>query len=365
MIADIVVGLQHGDEAKGKVTHHLCSEGDYTHVLRFNGGGNAGHTIYHNGRKFVTHYIPAGVFYGVKSIVGSGCVLNIQHFFEELEELRSAGIDTSLVKIARNCHIITSDHLSEDGEDKKIGTTKRGNGPAYRNKYNRTGMQAKDALELEPFLIDLYEEFFNNENDVRILCEGAQGFELDIDWGDYPYVTSSHCISASALLNSISPRAIRNVWGVGKVYDTYVGTKTFEPNNKIFNEVREIGEEYGATTGRPRQCNWLDLDRLIKSININGVSHLVLNKVDVLEKLNHFAVYSGGELHEFASGEEMQIFIMKRLHGNMNEKLSNYSGIAYILEEVHFSDNKINLGECFNSDRLYSSEEGILGLNYW
>ena len=101
MIADIVVGLQHGDEAKGKVTHHLCSEGGYTHVLRFNGGGNAGHTIYHNGQKFVTHYIPAGVFYGIKSIIGNGCVLNPQHFFEELEELRNAGIDTSLIKIAK------------------------------------------------------------------------------------------------------------------------------------------------------------------------------------------------------------------------------------------------------------------------
>ena len=110
----------------------------------------------------------------------------------------------------------------------------------------------------------------NNESDVNILCEGAQGFELDIDWGDYPYVTSSHCTSASALLNSIPAHAVRNIWGVGKVYDTYVGQKNFEPDNKVFEKIREIGEEYGATTGRPRQCNWLDIDRLIKSININN-----------------------------------------------------------------------------------------------
>ena len=334
MIADIVVGLQHGDEAKGKVTHHLCSEGGYTHVLRFNGGGNAGHTIYHNGRKFITHYIPAGVFYGIKSIVGNGCVLNPQHFFEELEVLRSAGIDTSLIKIAKNCHIITNDHLNEDGKDQKIGTTKKGNGPAYRNKYNRTGLQAKDALELKPFLIDLYEEFFNNENDVKILCEGAQGFELDIDWGDYPYVTSSHCTSASALLNSIPAHAVRNIWGVGKVYDTYVGTKNFEPDDKVFEKVREIGEEYGATTGRNRQCNWLDIDRLIKSININGITHLVLNKVDVLEKLGRFAIYDDQDICNFDDGEDMRAYILGRLEKPdlLNE-----------LQKVYFSGNKNNL----------------------
>jgi len=334
MIADIVVGLQHGDEAKGKVTHHLCSEGNYTHVMRFNGGGNAGHTIYHEGQKFITHYIPAGVFYGIKSIVGSGCVLNVQHFFDELEQLRSAGIDTSLVKIASNCHLITNDHLSEDNKDQKIGTTKRGNGPAYRNKYNRTGLLAKDALELKPFLIDLYEEFFHNEDEVRILCEGAQGFELDIDWGDYPYVTSSHCISASALLNSIPVHAVRNVWGVGKVYDTYVGKKSFEPNDPIFSQIRDIGEEYGATTGRPRQCNWLDVDRLIKSININGITHLVLNKVDVLEKLGHFAIYDEQEVHRFEEGADMRAYILGRL---------DKPELLHELEEVYFSGNKNNI----------------------
>ena len=334
MIADIVVGLQHGDEAKGKVTHHLCSEGGYTHVLRFNGGGNAGHTIYHNGRKFVTHYIPAGVFYGIKSIIGNGCVLNPQHFFEEIEELRNAGIDTSLIKIAKNCHIITNDHLSEDGKDQKIGTTKRGNGPAYRNKYNRTGLQAKDALELQPFLIDLYDEFFNNENEVKILCEGAQGFELDIDWGDYPYVTSSHCTSASALLNSIPASAVRNIWGVGKVYDTYVGTKRFEPNDHIFKKIREAGEEYGATTGRNRQCDWLDIDRLIKSININGITHLVLNKVDVLEKIGVHALYDQEKTLKFDDGEDMRAYILGRL-----EKPQ----LLHELQEVFFSGNKNNL----------------------
>ena len=329
MIADIVVGLQHGDEAKGKVTHHLCKDGNYTHVLRFNGGGNAGHTIFHEGKKFVTHYIPAGVFYGIKSIIGSGCVLHVHSFFKELEELRKAGIDTSLVKIAANCHLITSDDLSEDEKDTAIGTTKRGNGPAYRNKYNRTGIRAKDALELKPFIIDTYKEFHENDN-VKILCEGAQGFELDIDWGDYPYVTSSHCISSSALLNGIPPQAVRNIWGVGKVYDTYVGQKSFEPDDDIFSMIREIGQEYGATTGRPRQCNWLNLNSLQKSLAINGVTHMVLNKVDVLEKVNRWNLYHDKKLVKFSSKEKMCNYIIK------NTKLENMS-------HVIFSGNKHNL----------------------
>jgi len=166
------------------------------------------------------------------------------------------------------------------------------------------------------------------------LCEGAQGFELDIDWGDYPYVTSSHCTSASALLNSIPAHAVRNIWGVGKVYDTYVGTKRFEPNDEIFNKVREIGEEYGATTGRNRQCNWLDIDRLIKSININGITHLVLNKVDVLEKLGRFAIYDNQDICNFDDGEDMRAYILGRLEKPdlLNE-----------LQKVYFSGNKNNL----------------------
>ena len=261
MIADVVIGLQHGDEAKGKVTHVKCKEGKdfYTHVLRFNGGGNAGHTIYHEGKKFVTHYIPAGIFYGIKSVIGNGCAVNVKSFLEEAKMLADAGFDTSLIKIASNCHIVTEEHLEEDGKDDKIGTTKRGNGPAYTAKYARTGVRACDVPELE-------------------------GCIIDIDWGDYPYVTSSHCTTAGVSLNCVPPSWIRNVWGVGKVYDTYVGKKDFEPDDLIFQEIRDAGEEYGATTGRPRQCNWLDLDALIRAININGVTQVVLNKADVLKE---------------------------------------------------------------------------------
>tara|TARA_R110001583_G_scaffold159613_1_gene311445 strand:+ start:5400 stop:6395 length:996 start_codon:yes stop_codon:yes gene_type:complete len=313
MLADIVIGLQHGDEAKGKVTHHLCKNGGYTHVLRFNGGCNAGHTIYHEGRKFVTHHIPAGVFYGIKSIIGSGCVVNKEQFFKEIGELEAGGINTKeLIYIAENAHVITATHLEEDAKDTKIGTTKSGNGPAYRDKYNRSGTTAKSDPDLVAYTINLYEEFHENE-EVKILCEGAQGVELDIDWGDYPYVTSSHCTTAGALLNAIPSSWVRDVWGVGKVYETYSGFKDFEPPHPHFPKLRNLGEEYGATTGRPRQCNWLDLTRLTRAIKINGVNQVVLNKVDVLRSLGVYRLIKEGAHVGFHSFTEMRQYIEKEL----------------------------------------------------
>ena len=287
MIADIVVGLSYGDEGKGKVTHHLLKNGDYTHCIRFNGGCNAGHTIYHEGVKFVTHHIPAGVFFGVKSIIGNGCVVNIDQFYRELQMLREGGIETEgLIYIADNAHIITDAHLEEDGKDTTLGTTKQGNGPAYRDKYDRRGTLASEALADTPYLIDLYTELYHSNEEFDrsniILCEGAQGFGLDIDWGDYPYVTSSHCTSAGALLNGIPPQAVRRVYGVAKAYDTYVGAKDFHGQGRVFDFLQQLGQEFGATTGRPRQCNWLNIRNLKKAVDINGVTDVIINKVDIL-----------------------------------------------------------------------------------
>ena len=287
MLADIVVGLSYGDEGKGKVTHHLLKNGDYTHCIRFNGGCNAGHTIYHEGVKFVTHHIPAGVFFGVKSIIGNGCVVNIDQFYRELQMLHDGGIETEgLIYIADNAHIITDAHLEEDGKDTTIGTTKQGNGPAYRDKYDRRGTLASEALAGTPYLIDLYTELYHSDEEFDcssvILCEGAQGFGLDIDWGDYPYVTSSHCTTAGALLNGIPPQAVRRVYGVAKAYDTYVGAKEFHGEGRVFNLLQQLGQEFGATTGRPRQCNWLNIRNLKKAIDINGVTDVIINKVDIL-----------------------------------------------------------------------------------
>ena len=346
MIADVVVGLQYGDEGKGKVTHHLCKTGGYTHVLRYNGGCNAGHTIFHEGRKFVTHHIPAGVFFGIKSIIGNGCVLDPVQFFKELDELKSGGIDTTgLIYVAKNCHVITDDHKEEDGKDKKIGTTKRGNGPAYRDKYARTGVMAKDIPELKPYLIDLHDEFWN-QSDVKILCEGAQGFGLDIDWGDYPYVTSSHCLTSSVLLNAIPHYAIRDVWGVAKAYETYVGTKQFQPpHNKVFAHIQEAGQEFGATTGRPRRCGWLDLHALKKIIFINSVTELCITKLDVMDSFKSIKAcidYEEGKpIYENFQGWLEEISEIKKFE---NLPISAQKYISYIEDYLKVPVTVVSVG---------------------
>ena len=312
MIIDVIVDLQYGDCGKGKVTHYLCSTGKYTHVVRYNGGCNAGHTIYHNGKKFVTHHIPAGVFFGIKSIIGPGCVVNPQKFFEEIRNLEENGINTkNLVKIATNTHVITPEHLNSDESDTKIGTTKRGNGPAYSAKYARTGVRAENVPELQPFLVDFLEEM--HQDDTIALFEGAQGFGLDIDWGDYPYVTSSHCTVAGALLNGIPPKSVRNVWGVAKAYETYVGAKDFNGDDPIFEKICQIGQEYGATTGRKRQINWMEWELIEKSIKINGVTHLVVNKMDVLREIDVWKAFFGQKLVNFESEADFQDFFYRNL----------------------------------------------------
>jgi len=315
--ADIIVGLQHGDCGKGKVAHHLAKTQDYTHVIRYNGGCNAGHTIFHQGVKVVTHHIPAGVFFGIKSIIGPGCVLDVNKFFHEINVL-SEVIGPSvrdMIKVANNVHIIKEEHLSEDSTDEKLGTTRSGNGPAYRDKYSRIGTRAHEIEDLKPFLVDMYEELHNDDN-VRVLFEGAQGFSLDIDWGDYPYVTSSHCTVAGALLNGVPPQSVQNVWGIAKIYETYVGTKNFQPSDPVFNKIQQVGKEFGATTGRTRQCNWLNWDNLEKAININGVTSLVFNKMDVLREVGVWGIIYKGEEKLFNSENDMKRWIQSKVYAN-------------------------------------------------
>jgi adenylosuccinate synthase len=255
------------------------------------------------------------VFHGIKSIIGPGCVVNPAQFFKELKELQAGGIDIdNKIFIAKNAHVITNSHLEEENNETKIGTTKRGNGPAYRDKYARVGTQASAIPSLRPYLIDLYEEFHGDET-IKVLCEGAQGYSLDVDWGDYPYVTSSHCGVAGALLNAVPYTWVRDVWGVGKVYETYVGAKQFEPveNSEFFARLREAGGEYGATTGRPRQCRYLNLDAIRKAINMNGANKLVLNKVDVLRILNTWKLVNNNELLSFESEKQFTEFIKSQI----------------------------------------------------
>jgi adenylosuccinate synthase len=178
---------------------------------------------------------------------------------------------------------------------------------------------------LMDYVVDLYDELHNRPHPV-VLCEGAQGFGLDIDWGDYPYVTSSHCTTAGALLNGIPATAVRKVWGVAKAYETYVGSKRFHGEGEIFDKLQEEGQEYGATTGRPRQCNWTNLNLLLKAIKINGVTDLVINKVDVLRELNQWS---------FRMDNKNNV----EIHLQNEDSWKDYLEIYLPQLELHFSDN--------------------------
>lgn len=311
---DIIVDLQYGDSGKGKVAHFLCEKRNYTHVIRYNGGSNAGHTLFHRGVKLVTHQVPVGVFWGIRSIIGAGCVVDPDALLKEIHELESTGVKVKgLLFIAQNAHVVTKRHKKEDSGDTRIGTTRRGIGPAYTDKYARKGIRVETIRVLRPYLIDSFKEFFSDRRNLTVLAEGAQGFGLDIDWGDYPFVTSSHCTAAGALLSGFPPRSVRQIWGVAKVYETYVGKKAFEPKEKVFMKIREIGEEYGATTGRPRQCNWLDVDMLQKAAHMNGATHVVFNKMDVLNNVGVWKARLKKNLVSFRDPNEMKSFLRKRL----------------------------------------------------
>ena len=337
---DIIVDLQYGDSGKGKVAHFLCTTRKYDRVIRYNGGANAGHTIFHKGKKFVTHQVPVGVFHGVRSIIGPGCVVDPEALLGEIRDLESAGVSTKeLLFVARNAHVVTKKHKEEDGSDKKIGTTRRGIGPAYRDKYARVGIRAEQinpplarkwgVKTLKPYLVDMYEEFGNPKKNLTVLAEGAQGFGLDIDWGDYPFVTSSHCTSAGALMNGFPPRSVREVWGIAKAYETYVGNKKFEPREKIFEKIRELGEEYGATTGRPRQCNWMDVELVERAAKMNGVTHLVFNKMDVLDRAGVWKIRVGSKTLSFGNQKKMREFLQKR-----------FSRLGIAKKHIYFSTKK-------------------------
>lgn len=308
--ADVIVDLQAGDTGKGKVAHALAK--NYDMVLRYNGGSNAGHTVYHDGKKVVTHLVPIGVLFGIPSIIGLGCVVNIPKLIEEIRDLQAQGIKTDgLIFIDKRAHVVFGYHIDEDSRDSQIGTTRQGIGPAYRDKYARTGTRIGelDTSSIKDFsVIDTYELFHNKHNDWRILCEGAQGFQIDIDWGDYPYVTSSHCTIGSAILNGIPPQKIADVIGVMKAYETYSGSKTTfqDENDPNLQKIQEVGMEFGATTGRKRKVRWLDLDGVIKAININGVTELIINKADILEQVGVFKYVYNDTLHQVSTLEEFQ-----------------------------------------------------------
>ena len=308
---DVIIGLQHGDEAKAKCAYSICKENKnyYNFVVRFNGGPNAGHTIYHEGRKFVTHQIPVGVFFDIHSVIGPCSVVDIEKLTKEADELSAfLGKDIyNLILIDKRAHVITKKHIELDSDGSKIGSTKSGIAYAYGDKYLRKGLRYESSIY--GFLcVDTYKLF--HEEKANFLFEGAQGWGLDIDFGDYPYVTSSHCGIAGVIASGINHHMIGNIYGIAKIYETYVGNKEFQPKeNTELHRFQEAGQEVGATTGRVRQCNYLNLDTLIPAIKINGVTNIIFNKIDIVQQLNIYKLIYKKEIKIFKDFYEMKYFI--------------------------------------------------------
>jgi adenylosuccinate synthase len=325
MRADICVGLAWGDEAKGKIVAQLAKSGNYNYVCRWAGGSNAGHTIYVKGVKYITHLIPSGIFFGVKSIIGPDCVINATKFTEEIEYLRGHGFDTTLIKVSPKCHVVTDAHIAEDqATQNKLGTTAQGIGMCYRDKAARTGIRAET--------VEFFREYLWDEKlDGNIICEGAQGFWLDTNQGNYPFVTSSTTLPYGACSLGFPPKAIRTIYGAVKIYDTRSGLDPDFPESLLDDpdllEIAKIGEEYGNTTGRPRTVNWLNVDKLIEAISVSGTDILVISKLDILTKINKFKLIYGGITVSFRSIGEMkfklEMIIMTNCRGINNIIYSN------------------------------------------
>lgn len=346
MSVKVIVGAQWGDEGKGKVVDLLSDEVDI--VARYQGGANAGHTVVVDGKTYILHLIPSGILHpNVTCVIGNGVVLDPQALFDEIRFLESHGVSvTGRLYISHNAHLIMPyhkiiDQLNEQGAE-KIGTTGRGIGPAYIDKFARVGIKIVDLLHRDTLvkkiksnienknqllrkiynveqlnvdeIVDTYlhydkllDEFITDtavylnqalKDGKTILAEGAQGAMLDVDFGTYPYVTSSNPTSGGACIGlGVPPTSISSVIGVVKAYTTRVGNGPFptELENEIGEMLRRIGGEYGATTGRPRRCGWLDLFSLKHSVMINGIEELVVTKLDVLDQFDELKVCVGYE----------------------------------------------------------------------
>ena len=327
----VVCGLAWGDEGKGKVTSALASTSNqFDMVCRWAGGNNAGHTIYKDGKKYKTHLIPSGVFYNLPSIIGPGCVVHWKSFMEEVFYIKENGFDHNLIKISPRAHIVTDEHIDKDKRDlsEKLGTTSKGIAPCYAAKAARIGKLAKDLPIIEQ-LGFLWDENLSG----NILCEGAQGFWLDMDMGNYPYVTSSTTLPYAACSLGFPPQKIKKIVGVSKIYDTRSGEDPDFPDSLFENPelalIAKEGKEFGVTTGRPRKVNYLNLDKLIDAVKISGTTHLIVNKVDILENVNVFKLIYQNKLVSFKNINEMKTFLNKKL-------ITETSGL---LQKIIFSSN--------------------------
>jgi adenylosuccinate synthase len=342
MAGIVIVGAQWGDEGKGKVTDLMAERADL--VIRFQGGNNAGHTIVRDDVTWKFHLIPSGILYpGKKCVIGNGVVVDPRVLTEELDGLRSRGVDLSGLRVSANAHMIMPYHLLLDtaGETRlgkqQIGTTRRGIGPCYADKAARLGIRVQDLLDekilkkkivaamepkrlsLRPYAKDpqldlqtMTEQYLSYghrleqyiadtprlvweslDNNLNVLFEGAQGTLLDIDHGTYPFVTSSNPVAGAACAGTgAGPRDLAEIWGVTKAYTTRVGAGPFptELHDDLGDTIRENGGEYGTTTGRARRVGWLDLVALRYAARLNTLTHLAITKLDVLTGLGPLRV---------------------------------------------------------------------------
>ncbi|WP_085522454.1 adenylosuccinate synthase [Tuberibacillus sp. Marseille-P3662] len=356
MSSVVVVGTQWGDEGKGKVTDYLSETAEV--VARYQGGDNAGHTIVFNGKKYSLHLIPSGIFFDDKKcVIGNGMVVNPASLVKELEYLHNQGVRTDNLRISNRAQIILPYHIKLDGLDEvskgnnKIGTTGKGIGPAYMDKAARVGIRMADLMEPETFkeklqynlqqknrllekmyeengfdLEAIYDEYMAYADALRryvcdtsvvlnealdqgkrVLFEGAQGVMLDIDQGTYPFVTSSNPVAGGVTIGSgVGPSKIKHVVGVAKAYTTRVGDGPFptELDGEIADQIREVGKEYGTTTGRPRRVGWFDSVVVGHARRVSGITDLSLNSIDVLTGLDTVKIcvaydYKGKRIEEY------------------------------------------------------------------
>ncbi|TCI25983.1 adenylosuccinate synthase [Exiguobacterium sp. SH3S2] len=356
MSSVVVVGTQWGDEGKGKITDFLSKQADV--VARYQGGDNAGHTIVFNDTKYKLHLIPSGIFYSDKTcVIGNGMVVNPKSLITELAYLHERGVSTDNLRISNRAHVILpyhqlQDKLEEDAKgDAKVGTTLKGIGPCYMDKAARIGIRIADLLDKEVFaeklktvlaiknrmfvkmyevdaveFDDIFEEYYaygqqfakyvcdtsvvlNDalDEEQKILFEGAQGVLLDIDHGTYPFVTSSNAASGGVSSGAgIGPSKIDHVVGVCKAYTSRVGDGPFptQLDDEIGHMIREVGKEYGTTTGRPRRVGWFDSVVVRHSRRVSGITDLCLNSIDVLTGLETLKIctayeYEGKLLDEY------------------------------------------------------------------
>lgn len=331
----VVLGVFYGDEGKGKIIDYLSKDADY--AVRFSGGNNAGHTIKVNGEKYAFHLLPSGILNeNIKAVLGSGVVVDPKVLIGEIDNLKSHNRTVNNLYISDKAHVIFPYHIMMDGlleetRKNKIGTTKKGIGPAYCDKFERSGIRMEDFVSnrfaslleeniesknrifeaygletldykkvleeyqryaevLSPYVTDttnmMHRALKNNEN---ILCEGAQATLLDIDFGSYPFVTSSNpTIGGVCTGTGIGAKYIDEVYGVTKAYSSRVGEGPYitEEDNEIGDMIRELGHEYGTTTGRPRRCGWLDIPALNYAVMLNGITALAINHLDTVGKMD-------------------------------------------------------------------------------